>query len=632
MLFSRFFVPVLLIFFFAAPCASGAPYADMLVEKALKEKVYEERAWEVLMHYKGNFLIKKRSLVDDPKFFLSEKGKTDPAAELEATIRGFFAESGYPDPNKHPYCKFPARRQYLTERLGIDPAMFPPLECSEFEKMKEEIDPKSVTLVFPFLYISRPVSMFGHTLLRINNGYNDPLLGHGVTFNAIMPDDVNVLVYSARGLVGGYPGVYTVKKYYQTIFEYTNIDRRDIWEYDLNLTEAETYSLFLHLWELADVYSDYYFMDENCSYNLLFLLEAARPSLRLTESVLWEAPSDTVKRVNDAGLTERVVYRPSHSKTIETIAETLPGRAVNTARDVGEGYLPVKVITESDYPERIKAGMLDLAIEILRYGSVAKGAESQEEVEDYRKKTIEFLTARSKYKIKPGYPIEKPKPPHEGHDITRVSAGAGFSGKDFYTEAGFRLGFHSLYDIDDGYIRNSDATVADITLRYNTSKGDFKVQRATLLSVASYAPISRLFKPLSWKIGIGGENKYFKDNGEKFVPWLGGGAGLTFTFFDSVYFWLTADIDLSFSSGYSSYAGLGLGGSAGLSYVYRYGKIMGEGYYRNYVLSGLKSEWAASAKYIFPVTRNNSVIAEYKRLQSHGVYKTDISLAWRFYF
>lgn len=618
-------------FFFSCSFAFGAPFVGFLVEKALKEKVYQERTWEVLLHYKDNLWTGKRSLVDDPKFFLSEKGKTDPAAELEATIRGFFAESGYPNQNDHPYCKFPARRQFLTERLGIDSAKFPQVECREFEKTKEEIDPKSVTLVFPFLYISRPVSMFGHTLLRINNRYNDPLLGHAVTFNAIMPEDANVLIFSVRGLFGGERGLYSIKKYYQTIFEYTNIDKRDIWEYDLNLTEAETWTLFLHLWELVDVYSDYYFLDENCSYNLLFLLEAARPNLRLTESILWEAPSDTVKRVIDAGLTERTVYRPSHLKILEAIAKTLPDSFIGTAKYVGEGYLPIKTITEGDYPERVKAGMLDLAIEVLRYESIAKGAENEEDVAIYRKKTIDFLTARSKYKIKTDYPAEKPKNPSVGHDITRVSGGAVFSDGDFFAEAGFRLGFHSLDDSDDGYIKNSDTSVADINLRYNTDTGDIKVNKSTLVSIASYAPISRLFTPVSWKAGIGGESKYFKD-GEKFVPSANIGLGGTFIFFDSVYTWLTADLDASFSDGYSSFIGVGLGGSAGVSYTYEYGKVLGEGYYRNYVLSRFESEAAVSAKYIFPVSRNNAVVAGYKRLHSHGIYKTDISLLWRFYF
>ena len=33
----------------------------------------------------------------------------------------------------------------------------------------------------------------------------------------------------------------------------------------------------MHTYEMDKIYSDYYFFDENCSYDLLFLLDAARP-------------------------------------------------------------------------------------------------------------------------------------------------------------------------------------------------------------------------------------------------------------------------------------------------------------------------------------------------------------------
>lgn len=607
-------------------------YVNNLIEKALKEEIYNDREWEVLLHYKWNLFLGKRSLVDDKKFFLAENGKKSPKDELVATIKGIFATEGYDDDNKHPYCKFPARRSWLTERLSIDESMMPQKNCSEFEALRKEMDPTSVTLIFPFLYIQRPVSMFGHTLLRINTRHNDPLLGHGVTFNALMPDDENPVVYSFMGLFGAYPGQYSVKKYYTTIFEYIGIEKRDIWEYDLNLTQEETYKLFMHLWELSDVYSDYWFLDENCSYNLLFLIEAARPSLHLTVSIIGEAPQNTVKRIVDEGLVTKVHYRPSHSKVMSTIASTLPRKTLNTAIDVGEGKKEITEITESDYSDRIKANMLDLATEILRYESIGKNNVTEEYVYYYREKTIELLKARSKYKIKPDYKIDQPYPPDESHDVQRIRATVGMENMDFYTELGYRFLFHELYDIDNGYIPNSEATLLDITVRYNTAKGTFKVQDSVYMALATYAPMSKLFKPVSWKIKIGGKQKYFINNGEKYVPYLQGGVGATLEFFDSLSMWLMADIDLSISSGYSSYAGLGLGGSFGVSYNFKYGKIIGEAYYRNYVISRLTEEYGANVAYIFPITKNNAIKAEFEAFHSNGVEKIDYRLSYQFYF
>jgi hypothetical protein len=71
--------------------------------------------------------------------------------------------------------------------------------------------------------------------------------------------------------------------YYLKVREYSDLENRDIWEYELNLTPEEIDRLLMHAWELGPIHFDYYFFDENCAYHLLGLLEAARPDLTLTE-------------------------------------------------------------------------------------------------------------------------------------------------------------------------------------------------------------------------------------------------------------------------------------------------------------------------------------------------------------
>ena len=56
---------------FLAPLYSysePSQYGKQMVEKALKEKIYDERMWHVLMQYKKPGGRKLRSLVDDEKF------------------------------------------------------------------------------------------------------------------------------------------------------------------------------------------------------------------------------------------------------------------------------------------------------------------------------------------------------------------------------------------------------------------------------------------------------------------------------------------------------------------------------------------------------------------------------------
>lgn len=611
--------------------ASDGAYTDLLVKKALDEEIYKERNWEVLLHYKKTAFKPLHSLVDDPKFFLSEKGQKDPAAELEATIRGLFDDTLAVSDDDHPFCRYPARKEWLIKRLDIDGSKLPQKNCAKFEEVKEKLDPKSVTLVFPFIYINRPASMFGHTLLRINNGYNDPLLAYGVTFSAEFPEGGNKFVYSVKGLFGGLKGHYEVKKYYETLFEYSNVDKRDIWEYDLNLTEAESKTLFYHLWELADVYSYYWFFDENCSYNLLFLIEAARPDLMLTTSIFWEAPSETVKKAFKNKLVKDVVYRPSHIKSIENIGRLMPSKTITLGTEAGNDRIKAWDISATDYSDKLKVAMLDLAIETMRYNYIGKPV-TKDGFERYKEQSIELLSERAKYRIKSDYKLNRPVSPHLGHDITSVTVGVGVTrNTQFFTTVGFRLGFHSLTDFDDGYIPNTQTVVADVNLKWNTASGEVYVEDATFISVGAYAPMTKIFKPVSWKIDFAAQTKDFLD-GKKFVPYLNGAVGITGKFFDSLYLWFLADLNLSFSDGYKNVLGLGLGGHGGASYGFKWGKIIVEGYYRNYVINDFGHETGVSAYYVFPVTRNNALTAKYERKMSWDVYATNISLSWRFYF
>jgi len=65
--------------------------------------------------------------------------------------------------------------------------------------------------------------------------------------------------------------------------EYGDFENRDIWEYRLQLTAAQTERLLMHVWELKESYFDYFFFTENCAYQLLPLLEVANPELHLTD-------------------------------------------------------------------------------------------------------------------------------------------------------------------------------------------------------------------------------------------------------------------------------------------------------------------------------------------------------------
>src|SRR5512147_2288231 len=115
-----FFVAIILSF---CPAAMGNNvYVDFLVSTARDTNLHRDHYWDVLLHYKRSGSGRK-SLVDDPKFFLAPDGKTNPASELEATIKDLFREVEAGD--DHPRCRFPARSAWLREKLNIDESKLP---------------------------------------------------------------------------------------------------------------------------------------------------------------------------------------------------------------------------------------------------------------------------------------------------------------------------------------------------------------------------------------------------------------------------------------------------------------------------------------------------------------------------
>ena len=281
---------------------ASTSYVDTLIAQAARLKLHQDPYWLVLLHYKRG-VAGLRSLVDDPRFFIAPNGKTDPADELSSDLKGFF-EAETPD-DERPACRFPARFAWLKERLSIDDAFLPAADCAAYKAARARVNPASAVFVFPTAFMNRPASLFGHTFIRIDNDRKSKLLAHAVNYSAFTQGAGGVM-YSFRGVFGGFKGYYSIMPYYEKVKEYGDIDQRDIWEYNLNLSRREVERMFQHIWELKDIYTDYYFFDENCSYMVLFLLEAARPGLHLTDDFLWVIPLDTVRAVQRAGLVESI--------------------------------------------------------------------------------------------------------------------------------------------------------------------------------------------------------------------------------------------------------------------------------------------------------------------------------------
>ena len=101
-----------------------------------------------------------------------------------------------------------------------------------------------------------PASSFGHSLLRLNTedgSASDGLVDLGVNFGALVPDGESTLVYVVKGLSGGYQAGFSDKPYYAHDLMYSRTEFRDMWDYALDLVDAERMMLVYHLWEIVGI-------------------------------------------------------------------------------------------------------------------------------------------------------------------------------------------------------------------------------------------------------------------------------------------------------------------------------------------------------------------------------------------
>ena len=350
---------------------AGDDYLSVLRERSDRLGLAHSREWLDLLHYRPGLLGGEKSLLDSPAFFLAPTGKTDPRAELEATLAAFFSTQVETDSSQNPQCAFIARYRWLKARLDFDPQRLPEQPCPRYEAWHAAIDPHSVTLIFPSAYLNNPSSMFGHTLLRIDTPQQDErtrLLSYTINYAAVT-DETNGVLFAIKGIFGGYPGQFSILPYYRKVQEYSDLENRDIWEYQLDLTPAEIDRLLEHAWELGPNYFQYYFFDENCAYQLLGLLDVARPGLRLSDEFpVYAIPSDTVRAVVDApGLLRKTVYRPSARTELEHAIDRLDTDETDLAMAIGRGEVPPDAPQVVALPEERRARVIETAYGYVQY-------------------------------------------------------------------------------------------------------------------------------------------------------------------------------------------------------------------------------------------------------------------------
>ncbi len=531
-----------------------------------QKNLHQERYWHLLLHYRQNILGGLTSDVDNPRFFQSQEGKTNPKAELEATLAKFFSNELVGQSNQVAQCALIARFQWLHTHLHFDENRMPVDSCERFHHWLHELNPSSISLIFPSAFMDNPVSMFGHTFLRVDQrGQTETtrILAYTVNYAADVPPNAGI-EYALKGIFGGYQGIFSTIPYYVKVQEYRDIENRDIWEYRLNFSEEEIHRMLMHAWELGNARFDYFFFKENCAYYILSLLEVADPQFHLTDQFhFWTIPADTIRLLSQrAGFIQDITYRPAGSTTLKRKREALDPSLQTWLRHLLQDPSEAQTSEFLALPQEQQIFLLDLASDYFRYKSRI------EKKTEYARNNQVILMSRSKIAI-PSVPFAT-RPfslsPEKGHETTRMSLGVGWRNNEIFEHVGIRAVYHDLLDPDTGYTLDSQIELGNLTLRHYHGRNQYRIERFTLANVMSLAPIDSWFRWPSWKIAI--EMNTIKihscdlcSNGHFNV---GAGGALDTQVFQREVFFLMGEADANVSGAHDENHRVGGGISAGV--------------------------------------------------------------------
>lgn len=477
--------------------------------------------WKKILHYNDQNI----SRADGTKFFLSPIGKSNPEAELMATIAAFKnpnATAGWF--NYHPQCVFRERFFFLKNQGLLENV--PEVSCPEFLEWKDGLNTESVSLIFSSSYPNNPSSLFGHTLLRLNqkkvDGKKQDLLDYAVAFSAVPEHDDLGVVFAAKGMFGGYKGLFEITKYYTKVNEYNNGESRDLIEYNLSMTPAELDRMINHLWELYQTtYFDYYFTDENCSAVLADLLAVAyKEDDRVNAHARWYyLPGEMVKHFSQLkGRIESITYRPSLKKQVAKQFEKL---SANELKEVKE------IVSKKALPENLmNTNVLDSVISFLDFTQYRTKNKLEGEEATLQRSA---LIKRSKLPKAENFieTYDQNNKPEFSHDPQKFSFFSRLENKHFQTGIEFKQGYHDLMSRDLGFDTFSQFDFLVGSFLYDFKLKKINIDELILVNLASLHEY-RFYDPqLSWKARVGIDRIYDFDCTHCLKLNLSGLGGLT---------------------------------------------------------------------------------------------------------
>jgi hypothetical protein len=250
--------------------------------------------------------------------------------------------------------------------------------------------------------------------------------------------------------------------------------------------------------------SDYYFLDENCSFMLLKILEAIRPDLDLTSGFrLYAIPADTIRKVASVpGLLGEPSYLPASLAKFQQHTENLDAEERAELKRLHKTRS-----SDANCADPCKAKVLDALVQYVDFETLVVGSGENPELRKWRK---ELLLQRARVNVVSNPLVVRPRssPPHLGHNasLIGVSAGVRQMAEDNTVQSVFtwRPALHDLTAGSDGYAPGMQLKVLETVASAGESA---RLESLTLLEIFSLPESVPLINTKAWRFGLGYERR-----------------------------------------------------------------------------------------------------------------------------
>lgn len=472
-----------------------------ILKLANELKIYDKTEWKALLHYNQNLNIKDKNFVNSDNFSLKK--------ELESTIKSFYElKEKYENINEHPQCKFPARLLFITNELNISKDEFSKVDCEELKEYELKAPADSIFLVYASENVKIPSSMMGHTFLKYSGkNYQNNKVEHAVSFYTVI-ESFNLLKLVYQNAYSGMKGMFALQPYKNALSQYIDKENRNVWEYELKLSEYRKKLLYYHVWELKDKDMKYYFSSYNCSTVLYYILSLANPAI-YDDKKFWVTPLDTVKFLYKYDLIEHSKLTPSNEWLVKMLRENAASKDIDTINSIVQSAEYEDVDTLDYYSYRL----LD-AYATLKHKNKELDMDSYKNIQSkipYDDKSIDI----SKYKSPNNIPHER-------------QFGVGYATVDdeHFAKISFLGASHLLNDNNREYFGESELKIGYLSLLANAKK--IELDEFTLYGMKLYIPYDTLTKDLSYQFEIALKKEFSKEMDYIDTFKIDGGVGLDF--------------------------------------------------------------------------------------------------------